>query len=96
MSATSNKSRVFLLLMIAISLVFFMVSFVAAAFSGNPGPTSSASVDSSSSSSSTPVQDGTDATSAPAAADTPANAALGEAGCTTVRTGEQVLADCSP
>ena len=35
MSATSNKSRLLLFLMIAISLVFFVASFVAAALAGN-------------------------------------------------------------
>lgn len=32
MSATSNKSRILIFIMIAISLVFFIVSFMAAAF----------------------------------------------------------------
>ena len=35
MSATSNKSRLLLFLMIAISLVFFVASFVAASLAGN-------------------------------------------------------------
>jgi hypothetical protein len=35
MSATSNKSRLLLFLMIAISLVFFVASFLAAALAGS-------------------------------------------------------------
>ncbi len=38
MSATSNKSRMLILVMIAISLVFFMASFVAASISGGQAP----------------------------------------------------------
>lgn len=41
MSATSNKSRLLLFLMIAISLVFFVASFLAAALAGNGSPPSS-------------------------------------------------------
>ncbi|HEU4984973.1 MAG TPA: hypothetical protein VFT58_04985 [Nitrososphaera sp.] len=74
MSATSNKSRMFLLLMIAISLVFFMASFVAAAISNEqqPAPSSTAAM--------TP---------------TPEQAAALK-GCMAVRTGENMLTDCSP
>jgi hypothetical protein len=38
MSATSNKSRMLILVMIAISLVFFMASFVAASISSEQAP----------------------------------------------------------
>lgn len=41
MSATSNKSRLLLFLMIAISLVFFVASFVAAALAGSGSAPSS-------------------------------------------------------
>ncbi len=37
-SATSNKSRMLILVMIAISLVFFMASFVAASISSEQAP----------------------------------------------------------
>ena len=43
MSATSNKSRLLLYLMIAISLVFFVASFAAAALAGNESAQSSTS-----------------------------------------------------
>lgn len=43
MSATSNKSRLLLFLMIAISLVFFVASFVAATLAGNESAQSSTS-----------------------------------------------------
>lgn len=38
MSATSNKSRMLILAMIAISLVFFVASFVAASISSDQAP----------------------------------------------------------
>ncbi len=38
MSATSNKSRMLILVMIAISLVFFMASFIAASISSEQAP----------------------------------------------------------
>lgn len=41
MSATSNKSRILLLMMVAIALVFFISSFLAATFSSAPAGTTS-------------------------------------------------------
>ncbi len=38
MSATSNKSRILIFIMIAISLVFFIASFMAAAFNNRTSP----------------------------------------------------------
>ncbi len=38
MSATSNKSRMLILAMIAISLVFFVASFIAASISSEQAP----------------------------------------------------------
>lgn len=38
MSATSKKSRMLILIMIAISLVFFMASFIAASISSEQAP----------------------------------------------------------
>ncbi len=40
MSATSNKSKILIFLMIVISLVFFIASFLAAAFNEKTSPAS--------------------------------------------------------
>jgi len=39
MSATSNKSRILLFMMIVVALVFFLTSFLAAVFSNGPATT---------------------------------------------------------
>lgn len=44
MSATSNKSRILLFMMIVVALVFFLTSFLAAVFTNSPATTPTGTV----------------------------------------------------